>query len=128
MIERIRRILSILDVANCVEDMDEPTFRLHPLKGDLKGDWAVTVRANCRLVSHFRNVNAEVARGIGVTRQQLYRLINGQHGVSPDMALRLEQAFGGSADAWMRMQIAYDLAQARARSPVAIPRVTRKSA
>ena len=71
---------------------------------------------------------AEVARGIGVTRQQLYRLINGQHGVSPDMALRLEQAFGGSADAWMRMQITYDLAQARARSILSIPRLTPKVA
>ncbi len=71
---------------------------------------------------------AEVARGIGVTRQQLYRLINGQHGVSPDMALRLEQAFGGSADAWMRMQITYDLAQARARSVLSIPRLTPKVA
>ncbi len=71
---------------------------------------------------------AEVARGIGVTRQQLYRLINGQHGVSPDMALRLEQAFGGSADVWMRMQITYDLAQARARSIVSIPRLAPKVA
>jgi addiction module HigA family antidote len=71
---------------------------------------------------------AEVARGIGVTRQQLYRLINGQHGLSPDMALRLEQAFGGSADAWMRMQITYDLAQARARSVLSIPRLTPKVA
>ena len=71
---------------------------------------------------------AEVARGIGVTRQQLHRLIKGQHGVSPDMALRLEQAFGGSADAWMRMQITYDLAQARARSILSIPRLTPKVA
>ena len=71
---------------------------------------------------------AEVARVIGVTRQQLYRLIKGQHGVSPDMALRLEQAFGGSADAWMRMQITYDLAQARARSILSIPRLTPKVA
>ena len=71
---------------------------------------------------------AEVARGIGVTRQQLHRLINGQHGLSPDMALRLEQAFGGSADAWMRMQITYDLAQARARSVLSIPRLTPKVA
>jgi len=71
---------------------------------------------------------AEVARGIGVTRQQLYRLISGQHGVSPDMALRLEQAFGGSADAWMRMQITYDLSQARARSVLSIPRLTPKVA
>ncbi|WP_024879011.1 MULTISPECIES: HigA family addiction module antitoxin [unclassified Methylosinus] len=52
---------------------------------------------------------AEAAKGLGVTRQQLYRLINGHHGLTPEMALRLEQAFGGSADAWMRMQIAYDL-------------------
>ena len=73
---------------------------------------------------------AEVARGIGVTRQQLHRLIKGQHGVSPDMALRLEQAFGGSADAWMRMQITYDLAQARARarSALSIPRLAPKVA
>jgi len=71
---------------------------------------------------------AEVARVIGVTRQQLHRLINGQHGVSPDVALRLEQAFGGSADAWMRMQITYDLAQARARSVLSIPRLTPKVA
>ena len=71
---------------------------------------------------------AEVARVIGVTRQQLHRLINGQHGASPDMALRLEQAFGGSADAWMRMQITYDLAQARARSVLSIPRLTPKVA
>jgi antitoxin HigA-1 len=60
---------------------------------------------------------AEAARGLGVTRQQLYRLINGQHGVTPEMALRLEQAFGGSAEAWMRMQVNFDLAQARARPP-----------
>ena len=71
---------------------------------------------------------AEVARVIGVTRQQLYRLIKGQHGVSPDMALRLEQAFGGSADAWMRMQITYDLAQARARSVLSIARLAPKVA
>jgi antitoxin HigA-1 len=69
---------------------------------------------------------AEAARGLGVTRQQLYRLINGQHGVTPEMALRLEQAFGGSADAWMRMQVNFDLAQARARPSAAIQRfVTR---
>ncbi len=44
---------------------------------------------------------AEAAKGLGVTRQQLYRLISGRHGVTPEMALRLEQAFGGSADAWI---------------------------
>ncbi len=66
---------------------------------------------------------ADAALGLGVTRQQLYRLIKGQHGVTPDMALLLEQAFGGSADAWLRMQASFDLAQARARSVSSIQRL-----
>ncbi len=53
MIERIRRVLSFLDAAERAEDMDQPTFRLHPLKGDLKGFWAVTVRANWRIIFRF---------------------------------------------------------------------------
>ena len=59
---------------------------------------------------------AEAATGLGVTRQQLHRVIRGESAVSPDMALRLEQAFGGGADFWLRMQLAFDLARARARS------------
>ena len=55
----------------------------------------------------------EGARVLGVARHTLSRVINGQAGISPDMAIRLEKAFGGSADAWLRMQAAYDLAQAR---------------
>ena len=56
---------------------------------------------------------AAAAKGLGVTRQQLYRVINGSSGITPDMALRLEKALGGAADFWLRMQAAYDLAQAR---------------
>jgi addiction module HigA family antidote len=56
---------------------------------------------------------AEAAEGLGVTRQQLYRLIKGQHGITPEMAVRFETAFGGSADFWLRMQTSYDLAQVR---------------
>ncbi len=52
---------------------------------------------------------AEGAAGLGVTRQQLYKVINGQSSVTPAMALRLEKAFGGSADVWLRMQVNYDL-------------------
>jgi addiction module HigA family antidote len=52
---------------------------------------------------------------LGVTRQQLHRLIKGQHGITPEMSLRFEKAFGGSADFWLRMQMSYDLAQVRAR-------------
>jgi addiction module HigA family antidote len=58
---------------------------------------------------------AEAAAGLGVSRQQLYRVINGTQGVAPDMALRLEQAFGGSAEAWLRMQSNYDLVKARTK-------------
>lgn len=55
----------------------------------------------------------EGAKCLGVARHTLSRVINGQAGISPDMAIRLEKAFGGSAGAWVRMQAAYDLAQAR---------------
>ena len=48
-----------------------------------------------------------------VTRQQQYNVMRGKCAVSPDMALRLEMAFGGSAAMWLGMQSAYDLAQAR---------------
>jgi addiction module HigA family antidote len=59
---------------------------------------------------------AEAAAGLGVTRQQLYKVINGNSVVTPEMAVRLEKAFGGSADAWLRMQANFDLAKVRARS------------
>jgi antitoxin HigA-1 len=62
---------------------------------------------------------AEAARGLGVTRQQLHRVIKGQHGITPEMAVRLEKAFGGAADFWLRMQISFDLAQVR-KNPQAI--------
>jgi len=52
-VDRLRLILSLLDVAETVEDMNQLTFRLHPLKGDLNGFWAVTVQANWRVVFRF---------------------------------------------------------------------------
>ena len=47
---KLRDILVRLDAASVVADMDLPGFRLHPLKGDFKGFWAVTVRANWRII------------------------------------------------------------------------------
>lgn len=62
---------------------------------------------------------AEAAAVLGVTRQQLYRVTKGESAISPDMALRLEKAIGSSADFWLRLQMNYDLAQARLRKPAA---------
>ena len=56
---------------------------------------------------------AEAAKTMKVTRQQIYNVIRGKSAVSPEMALRFEEAFAGSAMMWLRMQNAYDLAQAR---------------
>src|ERR1700732_1451363 len=50
---------------------------------------------------------------LGVTRQTLNNLVNGKSGISPEMAIRLDKAFGGGAETWLRLQMAYDLAQAR---------------
>lgn len=50
---KLRDILVRLDAATVIDDMDLPGFRLHPLKGNLKGFWAVTVRANWRVIFRF---------------------------------------------------------------------------
>jgi len=55
----------------------------------------------------------EAARALGVTRQALNNLVNGKAGISPEMAIRLGKAFGGSAEVWLALQMAYDLAQLR---------------
>jgi len=50
---------------------------------------------------------------LGVSRQTLNNLINGRSGISPEMAIRLTKAFGSTPETWLRMQMAYDLAEAR---------------
>ena len=51
--EKLRDILVRLDAASTAADLDLPGFRLHPLKGERKGFWAVTVRANWRVIFRF---------------------------------------------------------------------------
>ena len=58
MLERIENILAKLDTSNAPEKMDLSGFRLHPLKGDLRGFWAVTVRANWRIIWRFEGEDA----------------------------------------------------------------------
>jgi addiction module HigA family antidote len=56
------------------------------------------------------------AKVLGVTRQALSALLNGNASPSPDMALRVEKAFGPKMDTFLRMQTSHDIAQARERA------------
>ena len=55
----------------------------------------------------------DAAEHLGVQRPTLSRVLNGHSGISPNMAIRLEKAGWSNADMWLRLQAAYDLAQAR---------------
>jgi antitoxin HigA-1 len=80
-----------------------PAFAVHP------GDWLRTEI----VAPHGLNVT-EAARHLGVTRQAMSNLLNARAGLSADMAIRFEKAFGVKADTLLRMQTAFELAQARA--------------
>jgi addiction module HigA family antidote len=68
----------------------------------------------------------EAAAALGVTRQALNNLINGKSGISPEMAVRLDKAFGGGAETWLGVQLDYDLAQVRRRdTDIAVKRIRR---
>ena len=58
----------------------------------------------------------QAAGMLGVSRKQLSDLVNGHAGISPEMAIRLDKAFGGGAGTWYRLQATYDLAQAMKRA------------
>jgi proteic killer suppression protein len=58
LVGRIREILTALDAAETIEGLNRPSFRLHPLKASLRGFWAVTVRANWRIVFRFADGKA----------------------------------------------------------------------
>lgn len=51
----------------------------------------------------------KTAKGLGISRQALSNILNGHNGITPDMALRLEKAFGTSRQTWLNMQQNYDL-------------------
>ena len=50
----------------------------------------------------------EAAKGLGVSRNQLSAILNGRSGISPEMAVRLSEAFGTSVELWMNLQSQYD--------------------
>jgi addiction module HigA family antidote len=55
----------------------------------------------------------DAAAALGVTRNTLSELVNGKRGISPEMAVRLSQVFGGTEQGWLAQQAQYDLAQVR---------------
>ena len=57
-VAKVRRILGRLDAASAEADVDAPGFRLHPLKGELRGFWAVEVSANWRIIFRFEGGDA----------------------------------------------------------------------
>ncbi|MYN05428.1 HigA family addiction module antidote protein [Pseudoduganella sp. DS3] len=58
----------------------------------------------------------EFARRLGISRVALSRVLHGHAAVSPEMAIRLSDALGGSAESWLHLQAAYDIWQARQRT------------
>lgn len=80
------------------------SFAVHP------GDWLRT-----EIIEPAGLNVTETAERLHVTRQAMSNLLNGNAGLSAEMAIRFEKAFGLKADSMMRMQAAHELAQARLR-------------
>ena len=59
-IRKLRMQLAALDTAQTIEDMNIPGFALHPLKGKMRGRWAITVNGNWRMTFEFRDGNAYI--------------------------------------------------------------------
>ncbi len=58
--ERCELLLSAIEAACKVEDINQPSFKLHQLKGSRQGIWAVTVRSNWRITFKFENSDAYI--------------------------------------------------------------------
>lgn len=58
--KRLRLQLAALETAHVIDDLDIPGFKLHPLKGEMKGRWAISVNGNWRLTFEFRDGNVYV--------------------------------------------------------------------
>lgn len=71
------------------------------------------IRQKC--LERFHLSVTEAARVLGVSRQALTNLLSGKAGISPEMAVRLDLAFGGGAEMWLQRQLLHDLAEARKR-------------
>ncbi len=90
-----------------------PSFAIHP------GDWLKT-----EIIEAYGLNVTVAAEKLGVTRQAMSNLLNGKAGLSAEMAIRFEKAFGVRADTMLRMQAAHELAEARAHeSEIKVERI-----
>ncbi len=76
-------------------------------------------------LDHLHASLADAADALGIAQVELNGVIEGQGAITPEMALRLEAAIGGTAEGWIALQRAYDLAQLRQRAPEILARVRR---
>ena len=73
-----------------------------------------SIRVSC--LEPYDLTVTEGAKILGVTRQALSNVVNGKSAISSEMAIRLAKAFGGTPEVWLRMQLAYDLVQAKKKT------------
>lgn len=83
-------------------------IKLHPSFAVHVGVWLRT-----EIVEPYGLTVSAAAEKLGVSRQAMSSLLNGRAGISAEMAIRFEKAFGLRADSLLRMQVAHDLAEAR---------------
>lgn len=69
----------------------------------------LTIRHDC--IDALGLSVTQAAKGLGVTRQALHNVLSGKSAISPEMAVRLEKAFGSTAEVWVRLQANYDLSR-----------------
>jgi len=106
-VDKLRKMFAMLD-----------SWKVHTLSGDRKGTWSLSVTRNRRLTFRMGIAGPTVtaaAQALQVSRPALSSLLNSKAGLSGEMALRIEKAFGIKMDTLMRMQSAYDIAQTRKR-------------
>ncbi|MVT09760.1 HigA family addiction module antitoxin [Chitinophaga tropicalis] len=65
------------------------------------------------VINEYGLTVTEAAAMLKVTRPALSNVLNGRADISPEMSLRISKVFGGTAEIWMNMQVAYDLEQLR---------------
>jgi len=114
-VDKLRKMFAMLDSLSHADELRAITiWKVHTLSEDRKGTWSLSVTRNRRLTFRMGIAGLTVtaaAQALQVSRPALSSLLNSKAGLSGEMALRIEKAFGIKMDTLMRMQSAYDIAQ-----------------